>query len=87
MITALVEFSKIDWQQAYKHLAVKLEDIKLQWLQWGGRIFIELKCTFDCVSSPGVFDIVSDTIRDIAIVNTGWCSEHRHPGNKMGGKV
>ena len=29
-ITALVEFSKIDWQQAYKHLAVKLEDIKLQ---------------------------------------------------------
>ena len=37
----------------------------------GGRIFIELKFTFDCVSSPGVFDIVSDTIRDIAIVNTG----------------
>lgn len=30
VITALVEFSKIDWQQAYKHLAVKLEDIKLQ---------------------------------------------------------
>ena len=33
-------------------------------------IFIELRCTFGCVSSPGVFDTVSDVVKEIAIKNS-----------------
>ena len=49
---------------------MKIEDIKLQCLEWGGMIFIELRCTFGCVSSPGVFDTVSDVVKEIAIKNS-----------------
>ena len=76
MVGQPAEFSKIDWQQAYKHLAVKLEDIKLQCLQWGGMVFMELKCTFGCVSSPGVFDVVSDTVKEISILNSSTKTEN-----------
>ena len=48
---------------------MKIEDIKLQCLEWGGRIFIELRCTFGCVSSPGVFDVVSDVVKEISLLN------------------
>ena len=66
-----VEFTKVDWTSAYKHLGVKKEDLELQCIQWGGRIFVELRMTFGCKSSPFVFDIASDVIKEIAAKNVG----------------
>ena len=33
-----VEFTKVDWTSAYKHLGVKKEDLVLQCIQWGGKV-------------------------------------------------
>ena len=66
-----VEFTKVDWTSAYKHLGVKKEDLVLQCIQWGGKVFIELRMTFGCKSSPFVFDITSDVIKEIAAKNVG----------------
>ena len=66
-----VEFTKVDWTSAYKHLGVKKEDLVLQCIQWGGRVFVELRMTFGCRSSPFVFDITSDVIKEIAAKNVG----------------
>ena len=66
-VGAPAEFAKIDWQSAYKHFAVKKEDWCLQFIEWGGRLFLELKSTFGASSSPGVFDVCSNVPKDIAI--------------------
>ena len=66
-----VEFTKVDWTSAYKHLGVRKEDLILQCIQWGGRVFVELRMTFGCKSSPFVFDITSDVIKEIAAKNVG----------------
>ena len=49
-------FCKIDWSDAYKHIAVHEEDVDLQWFQWGGMCFKELCLIFGSVSSAGIFD-------------------------------
>ena len=35
---------KVDWADAYKHLAVRQEDRDLQWFAWMDRWFVELCC-------------------------------------------
>ena len=60
------EFTKIDWSSAYKHLAVRREDLELQCVEWGGKIFVELMVTFGCGSSPWYFNIASDVVKEIA---------------------
>ena len=62
---------KIDWCDAYKHLKVRPEDVGLQVVQYGGRYFVELKLVFGARSSPGIYDGVSNVIRDIAIAESG----------------
>lgn len=61
---------KIDWKDAYKHIRVCDEDLKLQLIQFAGRLFVELKLVFGARSSPGLFDGVSDVIRDLAILDS-----------------
>ena len=48
--------SKVDWSFAYKHCAVRPEDLSLQWFRWLGKNFCELCLIFGCVSSAGIFD-------------------------------
>ena len=47
---------KIDWADAYKHIAVSLNDTNLQWFTWLGKGFKELCLIFGCASSAGIFD-------------------------------
>ena len=58
---------KIDWSDAYKHIRVCDEDIKLQLIQFAGRYFAELKLVFGARSSPGLYDSVSDLILALAL--------------------
>ena len=34
-----VEFTKVDWTSAYKHLGVRKEDLELQCISWGGKVW------------------------------------------------
>lgn len=51
---ALVD--KLDYTSAYKHQHVREEDLGLQVVQWGDRLFVDLKLMFGSRSSPGIFD-------------------------------
>ena len=61
---------KVDWKDAYKHLKVCKEDLKLQLIQFAGRFFVELRLVFGARSSPGLFDMVSDVLKDLAILDS-----------------
>ena len=65
------QFTKVDWASAYKHLGVRVEDWPLQCVEWGGKIFIELRMTFGCTSSPTRFHVLSDVIKEISAKNVG----------------
>ena len=47
---------KIDWSDAYKHIAVCQEDIDLQFFYWLGMYFAELCLIFGASSSAGIYD-------------------------------
>ena len=61
---------KVDWQDAYKHIHVRKEDLKLQVVEFGGRFFVELKLVFGARSSPGIYDGVSQIVLDLAILQS-----------------
>ena len=61
---------KIDWADAYKHVKVRPQDLKLQVITYGGRFFVELKLVFGARSSPGLYDTVSNVIRDLAVAES-----------------
>ena len=61
---------KIDWSDAYKHIKVRKEDLKLQVIEFGGRYFVELRLVFGARSSPGIYDEVSDVVLDMAILES-----------------
>ena len=52
--------SKQDWSDAYKHIAVADDDLRLQVIRFMDRLFVELSLTFGGRSSPGIFDRMSD---------------------------
>ena len=58
---------KIDWSDAYKHIRVCDEDIRLQIIQFAGKYFAELKLVFGARSSAGIYDMVSDIIMVLAM--------------------
>ena len=60
------EMCKLDWNQAYKHLAVREEDHKLQVFEFGGRYFGEVMVTFGCSSSAGLFDDLAKLVKEMA---------------------
>jgi hypothetical protein len=57
--------AKVDWAAAYKHLAVRQEDVKLQYFNWMGKDFVELMLIFGAVSSAGLFDRLAKVVLDI----------------------
>ena len=63
---------KVDWSDAYKHVAVNLEDTNLQWFQWGGMAFKELCLIFGAASSAGIFDRLAKVVLFIVIQRSGF---------------
>ena len=57
--------AKIDFADAYKHVAVHEEDTDLQWFEWGGRFFKELCLIFGSASSAGIFDDLAKVVLDL----------------------
>ena len=51
---------KIDWADAYKHCPVRIEDLPLNAVTIGEKVFVELSCTFGCSSSVGIFDNLAE---------------------------
>jgi hypothetical protein len=47
---------KVDWSDAYKHVAVRDQDLDLQWFSWLGKYFCELCLIFGSKSSVGLYD-------------------------------
>jgi len=58
---------KADWSDAYKHVAVREEDIKLQWFSWLGKYFAELCLVFGTASSVGIFDRAAKLVLRIVL--------------------
>ena len=56
---------KIDWSDAYKHLAVREEDRDLQWFQWLDKFFVELCLIFGSSSSVGIYDRTAKAVLDL----------------------
>ena len=59
--------SKIDWSDAYKHVAVRECDLKLQWFSWLGKFFREQCLVFGAASSAGIFDRHAKVLLDLAL--------------------
>ena len=71
---------KTDFADAYKHVAVRLEDVNLQWFEWLGMGFAELCLIFGCASSAGIFDATAKIFLFIVLVKSGfnprWIIQH-----------
>ena len=65
------EVCKLDWNQAYKHIAVRSEDHKLQVIEFGGRYFGEVMLTFGCSSSAGIYDDAAKLVKEMAEKDSG----------------
>ena len=63
---------KIDWADAYKHIAVCKADTDLQWFTWLGMGFKELCLIFGCASSAGIFDRLAKIVVHIAATKSGF---------------
>ena len=63
---------KIDWSSAYKHIAVRAEDLHLQWFKWLDRYFVELSLIFGGVSSVGIYDRHAKLVLDLVLAATGF---------------
>jgi len=63
---------KIDWADAYKHIAVHTEDTNLQWFSWAGKAFKELCLIFGCASSAGLFDRLAKAVLHIVLVKSNF---------------
>ena len=59
--------AKIDYQDAYKHIKIRVQDINLQWIKIGGRFLVDSALTFGASSSPGIFDRVAELILRLAL--------------------
>lgn len=57
--------TKLDWSDAYKHIHVRPEDIRLQYFHWMGKYFAELCLVFGSASSAGIYDRAAKTVLDI----------------------
>ena len=61
----------LDWSDAYKHVHVSEDDLHLQIISWGGKLFVDRSLTFGSKSSPGIYDRISGVVRDIANIRAG----------------
>ena len=63
--------AKIDWQDAYKHVPVRLSELHLQFIKLGGKLLVDAALTFGASSSPGIFDRVAELILRMALHMAG----------------
>ena len=63
--------TKVDWSDAYKHLAVRVEDLNLQWFSWLGMAFCELCLIFGSKSSVGLYDRLAKQVLAIVCAKSG----------------
>jgi len=59
--------SKFDIVAAYKQMAAKLEDYRLQGFRWLNRFFVETKQIFGAITSVSNFDQLGKTVLDITL--------------------
>jgi hypothetical protein len=62
------EMVKIDWASAYKHVAVRRQDIELQFFHWLGKDFVELCLVFGGRSSAGIYDRLAKLVLKVVIL-------------------
>ena len=62
---------KVDWSDAYKHVAVCEEDTDLQWFQWLNKGFKETSLVFGGASSAGIFDRLNKLVIFIVATRSG----------------
>ena len=60
---------KMDWANAYKHLAVRPEDVVLQYFNWLGMDFAELCLVFGGRSSAGLFDRLCKLVLALVLIH------------------
>ena len=63
--------AKVDWSDAYKHLAVREQDLSLQWFSWLGMAFCELCLIFGSKSSVGLYDRLAKLVLSIVCKRLG----------------
>lgn len=64
------EVVKLDLEAAYRHVPVQEEDLHLQFIAWGDKIFLETKLMFGSSSSPGSFDAFAGLFLSLCISKT-----------------
>ena len=52
---------------AYKHVKVRAEDVRLQYVKIGGRYLVDTALTFGASSSPGIFDRLAELVLKLAL--------------------
>lgn len=62
-----VYMMKLDWESAYKHIAVRPQDLHLQWFKWMDRYFVELSLIFGGASSVGIYDRHAKVVLDLTL--------------------
>jgi len=63
---------KMDWADAYKHVHVREEDVRLQWFSWLGKNFAEVCLVFGAVSSVGIYDRAAKVVLDLVLRMSGF---------------
>ena len=54
---------------------IREEDVKLQFIEFGGRLFAELMLVFGAISSPGIYDDLANIIVSLACLKAGFPKE------------
>ena len=63
--------AKADWVHAYEHIPICLGDTGLQFVSWGGKLFVDLSLVFGASSSPSVFDQVAAIVLYFSVILAG----------------
>jgi len=66
---------KMDWVNAYKHLAVQPEDVALQYFNWLGMDFAELCLVFGSRSSAGLFNRLCKLVLALVLLHARFPSD------------
>ena len=64
-------FAKTDMKDAYKNIPVPLNELRLQGFSWLGKFFVETRQIFGAKTAVSNFDIMGQTILEIAILKSG----------------
>ncbi len=72
------EIWKLDFEDAYKNVPAKINELRYQGFNWLGRYFVELKKIFGSASSVQNFDVVSNTLKCLCASSCNFPSRWIH---------